>query len=110
MAVELATYRQIFGDMNEMEDADFDVQDTDMSMRRKASVEALKLYTGALASLEAPMSRFMAMSPAHDTHPWLAKNTMKEAGIVCGDLETLDVRHLVSRSNTLARVASEAFL
>lgn len=93
---ERETYRQIYGDVDHLSDADFSPHDTDIALRRKASQDALRLYTGSIASLSTPMDRFLAMSPSQDTHPWLAKNLMAESGVPSGDLEGLDVRRLAS--------------
>ena len=83
-------------DMEDMEDADFDLQDGNVTLRRQASLDALKLYSGAFASSETPMNRFMAMSPSHDTHAWMARSVMDESGMGLGDLESVDLRKLAS--------------
>ncbi|KAF2186149.1 hypothetical protein K469DRAFT_706808 [Zopfia rhizophila CBS 207.26] len=95
-AFEQEMYRQVFGDIDGLEDADFNIEDGDIALRRTASLDALRLYHGSFASSQTPMNRFMTLSPAHDTHPWLARNAMDEAGIGHGDLETLDLRKLAS--------------
>ncbi|ORY14079.1 hypothetical protein BCR34DRAFT_599489 [Clohesyomyces aquaticus] len=97
---EQEAYRLIFGDIGDLEDADFDMRDGEISLRRVASLEALKLYSGSFASCATPMSRFLTMSTTHDTHPWLARDAMNESGINHGDLETLELRKLASEMMT----------
>lgn len=82
--------------VGDLEDGDLDMGDSEQATRRKASLDALKLYSGSFASCETPMSRFTTVSPAHDTHPWLAKHVMEESGIASGDLEALEIRKLAS--------------
>jgi hypothetical protein len=96
MAKERATFQQIFEHRDDIDDADFDPAEADIEIRREVSVDALKLYKGPFASLETPMGRFMAMGPTHDTHAWMAKVTMEESGVDCGDVEALDLRKLAS--------------
>jgi hypothetical protein len=96
MAGEQAIFQQMSGQLKELEDTDHEAMHEDGDMQRKASLDALKLYTGAVASSETPMGRFVAMSPTHDTHPWMARRAMEETGIGYGDLETLDLRKLAS--------------
>ncbi|KAF2647574.1 hypothetical protein K491DRAFT_685416 [Lophiostoma macrostomum CBS 122681] len=93
MATEMALYRQVFGDQEEVEDA----KPSD-AMRNigDSYANTLALYTAPFASSEAPMSRFLSMGPTQDAHPWMAKATMEESGVSHGDLEALDLRRLAS--------------
>ncbi|KAF2260918.1 hypothetical protein CC78DRAFT_383197 [Lojkania enalia] len=93
---EQEIFRRMFGDANDFEAEQLGVSNEDMAPRHTAFWEALKLYSGSFASSETPMNRFIAMSPANDAQPWIAKEVMEENGIKVGDLETLDLRKLVS--------------
>lgn len=42
------------------------------------------------------MKRFMTVSPANDTQPWMAKDTMDSSGIESGDMGTIDLRRLAA--------------
>ncbi|KAF2732297.1 hypothetical protein EJ04DRAFT_525435 [Polyplosphaeria fusca] len=107
VAAEQEMYRRIFGEIDDFSDEDIDLFDGNIALRRAASLEALKLYTGAFASSETPMNRFMTLSPAHDTHPWIARKVMDEAGIGIGDIETLELRQLASEMVDVAEVRDD---
>lgn len=95
-AREQETFRQMFEHREDGDDADFDPDEAAVEIRREESLEALRLYKGPLASSESPMGRFLAMGPTHDSQAWMAKATMEESGVDCGDLEALDLRKLAS--------------
>lgn len=96
LAKERETFQQIFKHREDIDDADFDPAEAGIEIRREVSLEPLKLYKGPFASLESPMGRFVAMGPTHDTHAWMAKATMEETGVDCGDVEALGLRKLAS--------------
>jgi hypothetical protein len=76
---------QVFGDMDDdWEDEDLDVYGEEISVRRAASLEALKVYAGAFASSQA------------DSQAQLAKKMLDESGIGFGDLDRLDLGQLAS--------------
>jgi hypothetical protein len=100
-ANELAAYRQMFGDGDvEREGAELDQE---VATRQAAMQDVMRLYSGGFASLETPMNRFLAVSPANDTHPWLAKTFMEDTGIEPGSLEDMDVRRIASEMVDLDR-------
>jgi len=88
-------YREAFGAIEELEDAELNFRDSYIGLQ-SGSDEVLELYHGHFASSATPMSRFTTISPANDTHPWLARDALEEAGIGYGDLETIEVRQLAS--------------
>ncbi|KAF2119233.1 hypothetical protein BDV96DRAFT_595982 [Lophiotrema nucula] len=96
LAAEEESYRCMFGDLDELEDADSEALIGGTAMQKKSASEVLKLYVGRPACSETPMSRFMTMSPAQDAQPWTSKEVMHEVGIGLGDLETLDLRKLAT--------------
>lgn len=89
-------YRELFGGVDGLYDEDFPMPDAEMAARRKASIDALSLYSGAVPTLTTPMERFMAMTPTQDAHPWLARNTISASGMPASDLEALDASRLAS--------------
>jgi len=93
--MEQERYRHIFGDAEEWEDVDLGIPNPEATLEA-ASRDSLRLYHGHFASSATPMNRFMTISPANDTHPWLARDAMEEAGVNYGDLETMEVRQLAS--------------
>lgn len=108
--VERETYRQLFGDPKDLEDADFNLEVGDVPCQALAAGDVIKLYPGTLPSTDTPMARFMAMSPTHDAHPWLAKSAMEQSRIKIGDLESLDIRRFASelvRADCDAEIAQE---
>jgi hypothetical protein len=100
-AVEHETYRQLFGNYDHLSDEDFAAQEMDVSGRREASFDALKLYSGVFASLCTPMDRFVADSPTQDTHRWLARTRMDDEVVATGDDDELDMCEFASN---MARV------
>ncbi|KAJ4299423.1 hypothetical protein N0V90_004668 [Kalmusia sp. IMI 367209] len=68
-------------------------QDMDMKARRKASLDALKLYSGNLASLSTPMDRLIARQCAS---PRRGEEALRETTAAAGDWETLDASELAS--------------
>lgn len=93
--VEQQMYREVFGVIEELEDAASHFGDSYMSLHTGFD-EVLELYHGHFASSASPMGRFTTISPANDSHPWLAREAMEEAGVGYGDLETIEVRKLAS--------------
>ena len=69
---------------NDWEDEDLDMYSEEMSVRRAASLEALKVYAGAFASFQA------------DSHAQMAQKMLDESGIGFGDLDRLDLGQLAS--------------
>ena len=87
----------------EESDAEFSPLDIDMTARRKASLEALKLYTGNLASLSTPMDRLIASQAEPHCK---AGHTLDDA-LAWRDVETLDAKRLASELETEARESDE---
>jgi hypothetical protein len=102
------TYRRIFGDLDDLDAADLEAEKVELMTRRAAVKQVLELYTGSLCSLQTPMSRFMTMSPTHDTHLWMANDVLEQAGIGFGDLEALEIRKFAAEIMSLETPAGES--
>lgn len=70
------------------------------------SSNGLKLYLPRPFS-ETPIRRFATLGPTQDTHPWMAKDIMKECGIGQGDLETASLRKTAAHTAAAADDTSE---
>lgn len=80
-----SSHQQVFGDMDDdWEDDDLDMYDEEISVRRAASLEALKVYAGAFATFQV------------DSHTQMAKDMLDESGIGFGDLDRLNLGQLAS--------------
>jgi hypothetical protein len=55
LAAEREIYRTMFGEIDDLSDDYFELSEGVAALRKAASFEALKLYTGAFASSETPM-------------------------------------------------------
>jgi hypothetical protein len=89
--VKHETYRQLFGDYDNLTDDDFSPQSTDLVARREGSFEALKVYSGSFTPPCTSTERFFTTSPKQDGHPWPTRNEAKEAGVSSGSLEDVDI-------------------
>ena len=77
------SYRQLFSEFDDMDaaDSDSDMHEGYMALRRKASLDALRVYTGALAPFGADSG---------------SRELLDERGFGWGDPERLDLGQLAS--------------